>query len=260
MIGKRFFKTAFLIAFLASFLHANEENCNKKGENYLYVEKECLQLAITKTEDSDTLNIILHGTWDRGTNTLGRYAPFAESLNMITDFTTVAIALPGYSNSTTNSFPSLDNDEIKNLAAKREYVEFVAKVIQKLKEKYDVETINFIGHSAGAMIGATITGLYPDLINNIALAGGRYDIHEVSDAKDLISAVDVIDDISKETKILLIYGTEDKISKPEVTKSFYKLAKDKGLLVKLVEVKGAPHLDLDMHDTSVEAITELLEQ
>lgn len=255
----KFFKVAFLIAFFTSGLYANENNCTSKGENYIYVQNECLQLAVIETEDSDSLNIILHGTWDRGTNTLGRYAPFAESLNMITDYTTVAVALPGYSNSTTNSFPSLDNDKIKNLAAKEDYVRFVADVIKKLKQKYNAQTINFIGHSAGAMIGATITGLYPDLINNITLVGGRYDIHEVSKEKDLISVVDVIDKVLKETNILLIYGTEDKISKPEVTKNFYKLAKDKGLSVKLIEVKGAPHLDLDMHDTSVEAISELLD-
>lgn len=255
----KFFKVAFLIAFFTSGLYANENSCTSKGENYIYVQNECLQLAVIETEDSDSLNIILHGTWDIGTNTLGRYAPFAESLNMITDYTTVAVALPGYSNSTTNSFPSLDNDKIKNLAAKEDYVRFVADVIKKLKQKYNAQTINFIGHSAGAMIGATITGLYPDLINNIALVGGRYDIHEVSKEKDLISVVDVIDKVLKETNILLIYGTEDKISKPEVTKNFYKLAKDKGLSVKLIEVKGAPHLDLDMHDTSVEAISELLD-
>lgn len=256
----KFFKIAFLITLFTSVLYASESSCTSKGKGYIYVQNECLQIAIFETEDSDSLNIILHGTWDRGTNILGRYSPFAESLNMITDYTTVAVALPGYSNSTINSYPSLDNDKIENLAANEEYVRFVAEVIKKLKKKYNAQTINFVGHSAGAMIGATITGLYPDLINNIALVGGRYNIHEVSNEKDLISAVDVIDDISKETNILLIYGTEDKISKPEVTKNFYKLSKDKGLLVKLVEVKGAPHLDLDMHDISVEAITELLEQ
>lgn len=253
------FKVAFLIGLFSTLLFANEKECTSKGENYLFVQKECLQLAVVETEDSESLNIVLHGTWDRGTNTLGRYTPFAESLNMITDYTTIAIALPGYSNSTTNSFPSLDNDKIKNLAAKEEYVRFVAQVVKKLKDKYKAQTVNFIGHSAGAMIGATITGLYPDLINNIALVGGRYDIHEVSKEKDLISAVDVIDSIPKDVNLLLIYGTEDKISKPQVTKDFYKLAKDKALSVKLIEVKGAPHLDLDMHDTSVEAISELLD-
>ena len=255
----KFFKVGFLITLFTSVLYANESNCTSKGEDYIYVQNECLQLSSVETEDSDSLNIIVHGTWDRGTNTLGRYAPFAESLNMITDYTTVAVALPGYSNSTTNTFPSLDNDKIKNLAAKEDYVRFVAEVVKALKQKYKAQTVNFIGHSAGAMIGTTITGLYPDLIDNIALAGGRYDIHEVSKEKNLISAIDVIDEISKDTNILLIYGTEDKISKPEVTKNFYKLAKDKGLSVKLIEVKGAPHLDLDMHDTSVEAISELLD-
>ncbi|NQY95189.1 MAG: alpha/beta hydrolase, partial [Campylobacteraceae bacterium] len=40
---------------------------------------------------------------------------------------------------------------------------------------------------------------------------------------------------------------------------FYKFASAKGLNVKLVKVQGAAHLDLDMTDTSVEAIIELLE-
>ena len=57
----------------------------------------------------------------------------------------------------------------------------------------------------------------------------------------------------------MIYGTKDRISKPKATKDFYKVAKKKGLDVKIVEVKGAVHLDLDMRDTSVDDISEMLE-
>ena len=72
--------------------------------------------------------------------------------------------------------------------------------------------------------------------------------------------IDVIDNINKETNFLFIYGTEDKISKPEVTTDFFKVATSKGLKAKLVKAEGAGHIDLDMTDESIEAITEMLEE
>ena len=108
------------------------------------------------------------------------------------------------------------------------------------------------------MIGATITGLKPELINNIVLAGGRYDIHQVSDEKNLISIVDVLNNVNTDINFLFIYGEKDKISKPEVTISFENKMKKLGFNTRLVEVKNAPHIDLDMSDKSLEAISELL--
>ena len=64
--------------------------------------------------------------------------------------------------------------------------------------------------------------------------------------------------MDKQTKFVLIYGTADDISKPQTTIDFYNLAKAKGLDVKLVEAKDAPHIDLDMTPESIDAITELL--
>ena len=56
----------------------------------------------------------------------------------------------------------------------------------------------------------------------------------------------------------MIYGTKDRILKPKATKDFYKVAKKKGLDVKIAEVKGAVHLDLVIIDASVDAIGEML--
>jgi predicted esterase len=238
----------------------SQEQCKSKGESFIFAGGECIEYVEFEGEIEDSLNIIVHGTWKAGTNTLARYAPFAESINMNTDITTVAVALPGYSNSSTNNFKALAHNGTKNLAAKKGYVQFVGDLVQKLKDRYEATTITYIGHSAGAMIGATLTGLKPSLINNIALAGGRYDIHEKTDAKGLVSIIDYMKTIDKSTKYLLIYGTEDKISKPKVTKDFYQIAKKQGLDVKLIEVEGAVHLDLDMTDESIEAITQMLEK
>ncbi len=108
------------------------------------------------------------------------------------------------------------------------------------------------------MMGATLAGLKPNLISTLFCAGGIYNIHKKIPAKDLISATDYINNIPKTTKIVLIYGTKDKISKPKLSKDFYKLAKSKGLNISIVRVKGSGHLGLDMSDRSVEAITDTL--
>ncbi len=249
----------------AQFLFADnakiEEACEAKKGNFIYAEGECIEFYKADGDKEGALNIIVHGNWPEGTNTLGRYAPFADNIAMATDTITVAVALPGYSKSSSNSLKSLVKGE-KNrpLAATKEYVQFLEELVIALKNKYDASTVTYIGHSAGAMMGATLSGKNPDLIQNIALVGGRYNVHEISKDKTLISATDVINDINKDMNMVLTYGTKDTISPPKVTTDFYVLAKAKGLKVKLVEVKNGEHIDLDMSDESVKSIVNMLEK
>jgi len=265
---KNLFKLSFFIILSSIFTTSivastvvSKNQCEVKGEEYIFAGGECIEFYISEGEIEDEINIIVHGTWDAGTNTLGRYAPFADNLSMATDITTIAVALPGYSNSSTNNFEALSHKGTKNLAANKQYIEFLTALIKKLKTKYEANKVNYIGHSAGALMGSTVTGYSPGLITTMTSAGAGYDIHsKVKDSKNLISLIDFIDKIDKETEFLLIYGTKDKISKPQITKDYYKALKNKGYKVKLVEVAGAPHIDLDMSDTSVEAIVEMLEE
>ncbi|RXK14263.1 alpha/beta hydrolase [Halarcobacter mediterraneus] len=256
---KKILSTAVLsTALLAA--NVTKEECESKDGSFIYAGNECIEYKAFEGEDNEVITVIVHGTWDLGTNTLGRYGPFAETMNMMTDLTTIAVSLPGYSNSSTNKLKPLASKEVKNLAATKEYVNFLGELISSLKEKYEAQSINFIGHSAGAMMGATLSGVKPDLLQNVVLVGGRYDIHEISDNKNLISMIDVLDKVNKNTKYLFIYGTKDEISKPEVTKNFFKVVEKKGLNAKLVEVKGAGHIDLDMTDTATSATIELFEE
>ncbi len=261
MYGKLIFLAmSFFVLSTASFAKpVSKEMCVAKGNGFIFAGGECIAYKAVLGDKEGSLTIIVHGTWPEEANVLARYTTFAEDLNMLTDTTTVAIALTGYSGSSTNNFTALSHDKTKNLAAQKEYIVFLDELIKALKIKYKATTVNYVGHSAGAMMGATLMGLDPELIQNIALTGGRYDIHAVSKEKGLISAVDVLDKINKKAKLVLIYGTKDEISRPEVTKDFYTLAKKQGLHVKLVEVKDAPHLDLDRTQTSMEAISKMLE-
>ncbi len=255
--------TNVLLFVLASSLYANKiskEECALKGDDFIFAANECIEFASFEADTNEHILIIVHGTWDEGTNVLGRYAPFAETMNLNTDLTTIAVALPGYSNSSENNLNSLASKEFKNQAATKEYVLFLAELIKALKEKYEAETVSYIGHSAGARMGATLTGLEPDLIQNIALIGGRYEVKKENKNKGFISFADVIDKASKDTKYLFIYGSEDKISEPELTTNFFKIVKEKGLDAKLVEVKGVGHIDLDMSDKAIETIVEMLEK
>lgn len=233
----------------------SQEQCDAKKDGFIFAGGECIQYVEVEGDKKDTINIIVHGTWREGTDTLARYTPFAETINMSTDITTIAVALPGYSQSSTNKLQSLSHDSSKNLATKKAYIEFLSKLVSALKGKYNASTVNYIGHSAGASMGATLTGYSPNLINTISLAGARYK----SNKKDSAYISTYLDNLSKNTKYLLIYGTKDKISKPKATKDFYAVAKKKGLDVKIVEAKDAVHLDLDMTDASVDAISEMLE-
>ena len=236
----------------------SKTNCLKK-DNFIFAGGECIEYRDFEGDNNDRLIIVVHGTWKEGTNILARYSPFAETLNLNTDITTVAIALPGYSNSSTNNFTALSHKGVKNLASQKEYIEFLAKVVKKLKQKYKAKSVIYVGHSAGAMMGASLSGLYPNLLDKLALAGGRYKLDKHQINNDLISIDSFINKLNKHTQYLLIYGTKDKISNPKYTKSFYKKAKKLGLNVKLVEVKDAVHLDLDMTDTSADAITNMLD-
>jgi len=248
----------FSTSFLFSKTVTNQE-CSDKGEGYIYAGGECINYAMFEGDDNDRLIIIVHGTWDEGSNVLGRYAPFAENLNMSTDVSTIAVALPGYSNSSLNKLKSIGSKEYNHQAATKEYVKFIEKLVMALKEKYESKEITIVGHSAGAMMSGSLAGLNNSLLKNVVLVAGRYERPDYASESHLL-AIDVLDKMNKDAKFIMIYGTKDKISKPSVTKEFYSKMKTEGLDVKLVEVKDAAHIDLDMTDTSVEAISELFEE
>jgi len=260
---KYFMKIFVLLFVLVGSAYANgkvnEKECLDKGKSFLFAGGECIQFYEASADREDILNIIVHGTWKEGTNTLGRYSTFADNLAIETDITTVAVALPGYSGSSTNTFQALSHKGETNLAFQKKYIEFLSKLVLALKNKYKAKVVTYIGHSAGAAMGATLLGYKPKLVNNFVGAGGRYDIHATSKNPKLISAIDYLDKIDKNTNIVLVYGTKDKISPPNITKSFYKIAKGYDFSTSLVKVNNGVHLDLDMSDTSVEAIVKLLD-
>lgn len=258
------FKKVLLLIFVLSTTtlfatNVSKANCLESEDEFIFAGGECINYAMYEGDDNEDIIIIVHGTWDEGSNVLGRYAPFAETLNLSTDKTTIAVALPGYSKSSLNKLKSIGSKEYNHQAAKKEYVNFLGELIKALKNKYEANNVTFVGHSAGAMMGASLAGIEPSLFKSAVFVGGRFERPPYANETHLL-ANDVLTKMNKETNFLMVYGTADKISKPEVTKSFYKKMKSSGLNVKLIEVEDGAHIDLDMSDPSVEAISELFEE
>lgn len=223
----------------------SKNQCDKKNGDFIYASGECIQYYKSEGEIENAITILVHGTWPEGTNILARYAPFAQNLAIQTDVTTIAIALPGYSNSSTNRFKALVHKDMKSSANQKEYIKFLSTLVKSLKEKFNAKKVTYVGHSAGATIGTKLATISTNLVNNLVLVGGKYDV----DVKTL----------DKKAKYILVYGTKDKISKPEVTKEFYNKTKKANLKVNIVKIQDGVHLDLDMRDESLDAIIELLE-
>ncbi len=242
-----FLKSLIVVVILSLNLYAtvSQKQCEQKGDGFIFASNECIQFYTSKGDTEDQITILVHGTWPAGTNILARYSTFAQDLSLQTDITTIAIALPGYSKSSTNNFKALAHKGADNPANKKEYIQFLSNLTKALKKRFNAKIVNYVGHSAGAKIGAKLVGLSSNLIKNIILVGGTYDIG--------------IQTLDKKTNYTLVYGTKDKISEPSITKEFYKKLKKINLNAQIVEVKDGIHLDLDMTDESLDAIIELLE-
>ncbi len=225
--------------------NVSKKQCENKKGDFIYTSGECIQFYKSDGDAKNSIILLIHGTWPAGTNILARYSIFAQDLSLQTDITTIAVALPGYSGSSTNNFKALVHENKDNSDAKKKYIKFLSSLVESLKKKFNAKIVTYIGHSAGATIGAKLATTSSNLLNNIVLVGGKYDINS--------------QDLDKMANYLLIYGTKDKVSKPSVTKEFYKQTKKANLNVQIVEIQDAVHLDLDMQDGSVDAIIELVE-
>jgi predicted esterase len=254
---KKIISIVVVILLLPILYASNYENstCEAKGDDFIFAGGECLQIYEAEGDRNDVINIIVHGTWKEGTNTIARYSPYADDISLNTDITSIVVSLPGYSKSSNNNFESLSHKSSRNLSGNLEYINFVGKVVQVLKDKYNATTVNYIGHSAAATIGASLTALNHGLINNIVLAGGSYN----SKDNNNLRIGSYLNHLDTKARYLLIYGTNDSISIPEVSRNFYKVAKKHNLDVKIVEAKDAVHIDLEMTNISIEAISTFVE-
>ena len=107
---KKFYYFQVYLFLLVYLLQIYQRRLSKKVIILFFAGNECIQFYKSKGDTEDALNIIVHGTWKEGTNTLLDMLHLLRIYHFQTDITTVAVALPGYSDSSTNNFKSLAHE------------------------------------------------------------------------------------------------------------------------------------------------------
>lgn len=126
-------------------------------------------------------------------------------------------------------------------------IEKVGQAIQAIKDMYGAENVYAVGHSGGAAISGVLIGTNKELLKGVVLAAcptyvsqWRLKIGKRSwgQAK---SPHSYIADIPKDTKITLLAGDMDTNTGPWLMERYAKAAREEGLVVDTVVVKGAKH-------------------
>jgi len=250
----------FILLILLSYSYANKGKpsaCDTSKHQFIFSKTECINYVYEEADDEDNLIIFIHGSWKEGSDTLKKYTPFMEDLVLNTDVSTIIIALPGYSKSSSNVFEAISKKGFSSLIYTKEYLDLIKDVILRLKKKYKKKTLTLVAHSAGASLATTLYGYDNTLIQNMIAIAGSYNTDPAN--KDLYSANKTYKNINKKSKLVLIYADNDKISPPNKSTDFYALVKKEKVLVKLIEVKNAAHLNLELRDEVMDEILEVFE-
>ncbi|PHR72281.1 MAG: alpha/beta hydrolase [Arcobacter sp.] len=253
-------KHIFILILLITYSYANNDyksDCDTNNDQFIFSKSECINYLYEEADNEDNLIIFIHGSWNEGTDILKKYAPLMEDLVLNTDVSTIIIALPGYSKSSTNVFEAIGKKGFSSLIYKKEYLDLIKDVVLRLKKKYKKKKLTLIAHSAGASLGTTLYGYDNTLIQNMISIAGSYNTDVLN--TNLLSADKTYKNINKKSKLILIYGDKDKISPPKKSKDFYTLVKKEQVNVKLIEVKNAAHLNLELREEVMDEILELLE-
>lgn len=246
-----------------------KKECNKLQQtgNFVFGRGECLNYYVVNGTKKDEINILIHGSWERGSDPLeDKYNYLADEFATKTSITSIALAMPGYSESTNNRYQDMSWRENKTvIPAEEEFIKIVSQAIQNLKNKYNAKKVNIYGHSSGAMIGGILSGYTPGLIDKYILLGGAYDIYHTyrfnnwgTKNSGLISSVDFVSEVDKNAKYLVIAGENDKKADPSFAENYVKLLKEEGIKAKVLVIKGVGHSGLEVNDEVLEASFEFL--
>ena len=240
---------------------------DNEDSHFIFAQGECLEYYEAKGSKKDEITVLIHGSWPRGSDPLERrYAQIADDMSRETSITTLALAMPGYSYSTSNRYKDMSWRENKTvIPAEEEFVKIVASFIQKLKTKYHAKKVNIFGKSSGAMLGGIISGYQPGLIDKYILMGGAYDVyftyrHNNWGTKNpgLLSSVDFVSDVKKDAQFLIIAGENDRKAPPLFATQYKKRLNNEEINAEVLVIQGAKHSSLETNYEVLESTYKFL--
>ena len=183
--------------------------------------------------DSISLVFVIHG--DAPFNKPGYQYVLAEKIAAENENTiAVAILRPGYTdpdNHTSNGIRGLTTGD--NYTP--EVIDALSEVIEKIKGVYHPSKTIVVGHSGGAAVTGNIIGVKPGLTDAAVLVSCPCDVvkwrKHMGKKQPLnpfwyfkvksISPIDVVGNISKETEIVMISGSDDDVTPIDLSLAYH---------------------------------------
>ncbi|MEW6737937.1 MAG: prolyl oligopeptidase family serine peptidase [Acidobacteriota bacterium] len=198
------------------------------------------------------LIVVLHG--DAPFNKPDYHNSFAAKVAATNqDVVAVGLLRPGYTDPQGNTsdgdrgLTNGDNWNSKNTEA-------IAKAIGELERRYHSRKVVVAGHSGGAAITANILGRYPELIDAALLVSCPCDVEKwrqsmfqltnqpVFQGKiDTLSPIEQIKGISDQVNIIMMVGSQDKVTPPSLSESYQAMVEKLGKKIRLVRLEGKEH-------------------
>jgi len=245
-----------------------EQDCQTQKEitsnnSTIFAAGECIDYHIAQGENKDSVIVVLHGAHTDGGNPMSWMPKWGRYTSTSTDITTYILAMPGYGGSTSNRFGKMIWTNHLVPSAQLDYIKFTAEILKKIKDKHSAKNLYVFGHSSGADLATTISGLSPNLIQKVIAYAGAYDYpYYFKRWKNYsphfeVAPTHYVNKI-QDTKILLLAGGKDQLSLPKFTKHYEQILLDNNVNVTSFVIKNAKHSlrDVVIWDKAIAFINE----
>ena len=242
---------SLLCVVLLLFSQKSFANC-KDTLNEVLVPGTCTKIQTFKSDsltNTPVLVIALHG--DAPFNNPSYQYKFA-SLIAESSKNTVSVGMlrPGYTDHLDRT-----SDGIKGKTVGDNYdkprLDQIAAAIEKLKQQYNASKVILAGHSGGSAITAKIIAVFPQLVNYAFVVScpcnvnaWRSDMTKRSTYKgfigniDVVSPVDLVEQIDEETVVSVFIGNQDNVTKPYLSEQYVQALKNAGISSDLYKLDG----------------------
>jgi len=183
---------------------------------------------------------------------------FAETVSKLSEnVVSIGMLRPGYMDHLSRISDGIRGDAIgDNYDDIR--IEQIAKAIESLKLYYNSRKVILAGHSGGAAISAKLISLYPKLVDHAFIVScpcnipaWRADMYKISKYEGfkgdlgISSPIDLVSQISDDTKINIYFGNKDETAKPYLSLNYEKALKSQGKQVQSKELEGGHNIFLN---------------
>ncbi len=235
--------------------------------NEVFSNNVCTKIRTFNTEtlsDNPNLLVVLHGDGGLSLTKQSYQYKFAEiiakeSNNLIS----VGMLRPGYTD-----YAGRISDGDRGMMVGDNYDEIrvkqIASSIETLKKYYKSNKVVLAGHSGGAAITANLISMHPDLIDHAILVScacdlnaWRNDMYEktqalpfntkeehIFSALNYSSPIDLVNEVSENTKISILVGDSDDVTKTYLSERYSLALKKAGKDVEFQEITGGHNIFL----------------